>query len=694
MANLIPKIKDNTSGQLSAVVQTSSKTYLLKSGEGANFPQPKNGAADSAGDATTLNSSGIQDAGVEVEDVIVNLTDSDPVNGRFSFAVVTAVTTDSVTTTPLRGGTANTWADEDDWVVDPFVVNLSKRDGSVLSGAITAYEKVLITERTTDTLKSYAVSGFRGYDGTSIQAFANSDFVTIEQDQSFGDGIKALLTSLFSNPIATLQLIDNFSAQNIAGVKVFTDAPQSTATPSADNDLVTKAFLLANLGGGGEVTKTLDGSCSAAQRLYVKPNGNFAGATAAAKTQETSLKTVGSLTQCWSVKVADDRWVKIYATASQAYAQAGTYDASGNWVGGTEVNFFSGTVSFVSACKQGDDEGVIYVQNGTAAKLFHFTVADSPSTHTLTVGSAQNGPTGLLAGTSRRRHKIVRLTDTTFACGTFKSGATGFFLGTNSGGTLSLSAFHQHSTFASAHDYPGDICRVDDTHILFASYYADGVGSVRGKVYDVSNQASPSQSAPASGFYSFGASNNAWCTFDEVGADGDNLVAGWHSYGNEGLWEISGSSITSKGSWTSPSETSLDHYNEGNGVFKVADNVWGCTGTSSVSFFGWNGSSVDSLGSFSYGETATGAVMAEGLGICHIDATDAEAIVGSYDTTAYANFLANEAQTDGNQIKGIGAGGILDSETGLTVGVNYIIDGETWGQTLSETEVFVTKTVS
>lgn len=669
---------NDAESKLNSHLLASGTSFTLPSGNGSLYPVGYNANTTSLGTSTTLNKTGIQAEltalGLGIDDVIKN-------NTTGYSAVIVSVSTNSVTTSELESGV---WGNGDEVSIGGCSIKLQTKDSN---GNPTKFEKILV--KYVDNANDAVYIESRAQAGTTAQEWTTADYASLVYDEALYNGVKNSVAHLMK------KIYDLFhGAITLKGIKTFDSFPiLPTSNPTTDYQAIHKKFFLENAGGGGEVKKTLDGSCSANDRVFINSSGNFQKASTAANIQETTLKSVASLTQTWTVKIAANRWVKIYATASQAYAQAGTFDASGNWVGGTEVNFFSGTVSYVSACKQGSDEGVIYVQNNTAAKLFHFTVSDTPSAHTLSIGAAQNGPTGLLAGTSRRRHKIVRLTSTTFACGTFKTGATGFFLGTNTGGTFALSAFHQHSTYSSAHDYPGDICRVDDTHILFASYYADSVGSVRGKVYDVSNQAAPAQSAPASGFYSFGASNNGWATFDEVGVDGDNLVAGWHSYGNEGLWQIVGSAITSKGSWSSPYIASYDHYNEGNGVFKVSDNVWGCTNISSVAFFGWNGTTVDSLGIAGYSTTGTGAVGSEGGAICNIDATSAIAILTSYDTTSKANFLSSEAQTDGNILKGIGCGGILTSETGLTPGENYLIDGVVWGQAVGATEVFITKTV-
>jgi len=235
MSYLVPKVKDNAVSTLAANVLTSSTNILLVTDGGDNFPQPITAAATSAGSSTTLNSTGISAAGVVVGDIVVNLTDSTPATDTWSAGVVKTVTTNAVTTTPLKGGTDNTWSDTDVFVVNPFVINLTKRTGAVITGAVTQYEKVLITSKTNDTIGMPGVSGYRGFDGTTIAAFDTADFVTIEVDQSFNDGIKNLVTSIVSNP-NSMGLVNSLDDQAIFGVKTFADDSARSTTNAAPSD--------------------------------------------------------------------------------------------------------------------------------------------------------------------------------------------------------------------------------------------------------------------------------------------------------------------------------------------------------------------------------------------------------------------------------------------------------------------------
>lgn len=159
--------KNRAQGQFESGIGASDLQINLKAGEGAEFPQPITGSATSGGDAITLNSTGIQAAGVAVGDFIRNVTDE-------SYAFVTAVSTNSVTTTPLRGGSGNTWDSSDVWRCKEFVVSLNSKDAD---GVITAIELARISNRSTDVLT--VPSGGRGFGGTSALEWSADDYVEI-----------------------------------------------------------------------------------------------------------------------------------------------------------------------------------------------------------------------------------------------------------------------------------------------------------------------------------------------------------------------------------------------------------------------------------------------------------------------------------------------------------------------------------
>src|SRR5687768_7837506 len=108
--------KDNAYGRLAGTISASALSIALNSGEGARFPQPYNGTASSVGNSTTLNCTGISAAigGSAAQGKFIwNRTDN-------SIAVIKTVSTNSLTTTGLIGGTDNTWDNSDAWVIDPF----------------------------------------------------------------------------------------------------------------------------------------------------------------------------------------------------------------------------------------------------------------------------------------------------------------------------------------------------------------------------------------------------------------------------------------------------------------------------------------------------------------------------------------------------------------------------------------------
>src|SRR5688500_453198 len=91
--------KDNASGRLNATISPSVTSIPLQAGNGANFPQPYNGTATSAGSSTTLNSTGVSAAiggSAMAGKLIWNKTDG-------SIAVITNVATNALTTSRLIG---------------------------------------------------------------------------------------------------------------------------------------------------------------------------------------------------------------------------------------------------------------------------------------------------------------------------------------------------------------------------------------------------------------------------------------------------------------------------------------------------------------------------------------------------------------------------------------------------------------
>ncbi len=161
---------DNASGQLASGISPSSVSIPLLTGQGAFFPQPYQGTATSGGTASTLNSTGIGSKAT-VGQFIRNVTDG-------SWAFVQTVSTNSITTTALQNGSDNLWENADAWRIGEFIITLEKHDSAVPYN-VTAREKALVYDRSTDTLLCSSAAD-RGFDGSTAQTFAGSDYVYLE----------------------------------------------------------------------------------------------------------------------------------------------------------------------------------------------------------------------------------------------------------------------------------------------------------------------------------------------------------------------------------------------------------------------------------------------------------------------------------------------------------------------------------
>lgn len=85
------------------------------------FPTEVTGSATSAGDSTTLNSTGIGALNIQEGDTIRNTTDG-------SWAVVDELSTNSATTSALLGGSDNTWQNSDSFSVHRLAVTYVNTD--------------------------------------------------------------------------------------------------------------------------------------------------------------------------------------------------------------------------------------------------------------------------------------------------------------------------------------------------------------------------------------------------------------------------------------------------------------------------------------------------------------------------------------------------------------------------------------
>lgn len=163
--------EDVARGQLDASLSAAGLSIVLNAGEGAEFPQPLTGGCSSLGSSTALNDTGALGS-LAVGDFIRNVTD-----GSWAYVTSIAGAPNAVVTTPLIGGTDNTWDNADVWRHGEFIVTLIKTADGTATGAVTQRERVLISDRSTDTLT--VPSGGRGFDGTTGQSFAPDDFVNL-----------------------------------------------------------------------------------------------------------------------------------------------------------------------------------------------------------------------------------------------------------------------------------------------------------------------------------------------------------------------------------------------------------------------------------------------------------------------------------------------------------------------------------
>lgn len=164
---LTPK-NNVTTPTLVGAIGASDTTIALTAGQGANFPTISRATASSTGDARTLNSTGNL-AAVAVGQWLYNLTDG-------SWAICTTAGTDSITTTPLEGGSLNVWTSGDVVVLSGmFVATITQFDAD---GDIVKQERILVTNRATDTL-----TAVRGLDSDTGLAFEAGDFVQILMEE-------------------------------------------------------------------------------------------------------------------------------------------------------------------------------------------------------------------------------------------------------------------------------------------------------------------------------------------------------------------------------------------------------------------------------------------------------------------------------------------------------------------------------
>lgn len=219
---ILPAVKNNvTTAQLLGAVGAGDVSIALKAGHGALFPTIYRGDCSSTGSGTTLNDTGALGS-LAVGDFIHNLTDG-------SSAVVTSISgaPNSVTTTPLEGGSDNTWQSGDIWVVNMFIVTAVQYDTDAVT--VLKRERWKVTNRVTDTL-----TVVRGYDGDSAQTFNANDYVQLLIEKSAIENLQKAVRNLVQKDNDQAALITNL--QNDApmwlGTITGTDTLTGSATPA------------------------------------------------------------------------------------------------------------------------------------------------------------------------------------------------------------------------------------------------------------------------------------------------------------------------------------------------------------------------------------------------------------------------------------------------------------------------------
>lgn len=192
----ILKTTDNARATLASGISAAATTIALTTGQGTQMPQAKFGTASSAGTSTVLNDTGDL-AFLSIGDIIANHTDG-------SWAIVTATGTNSVTTTPLIGGTDNTWQNSDEWRYNEFVATLTNETVNP-NGTITTNkrEKVLVKNVATDTL-----TVVRGYDSSTAQTFSANDYCNIFSVSVINDGVRDALSDIRRQIIVDKTAVD------------------------------------------------------------------------------------------------------------------------------------------------------------------------------------------------------------------------------------------------------------------------------------------------------------------------------------------------------------------------------------------------------------------------------------------------------------------------------------------------------
>lgn len=387
--------KDNSNSTLASGISANTLSIPLASGGGAAFPQPYNGTATSGGTSTTLNATGISatiGGSAQVGKFIWNFTDG-------SVAVITAVATNSVTTTALLGGTSNTWGNSQQWRIDPFVLTLEKHD-SATPYNVTQREEVLVYGRSTDTLSVYQTSD-RGYNGTTAATFASSDYVYLHVTapivERFKDVVAVLAQQIDTNTnsitttntnVTNLQTGTYHYVVTTGSANAYVAATPALAAYAAGNVVVFKANFAntaaatLNLNSlGAKTIKKVDGATDLAandiangQIVVVRYDGtNFQMVSPIGQVTAAPLKNLGSVTTASSSVGSSST-----AENTMSPTWTGTATVPVNQLGvGSKIHIVLG-----GGYRQASGNLDIRVKiGGTLLVLFHNTVADDPNTY-------------------------------------------------------------------------------------------------------------------------------------------------------------------------------------------------------------------------------------------------------------------------------------------------------------------------
>lgn len=183
-AFFLPAIANNvTTPQLIGAIGAADVTVALKTGHGALLPAISRGAATSTTNSMTLTDTGDL-GGLAVGDRLLNLTDG-------SNCVVRDISSapNTVKTTPLEGGSDNTWQSGDVWVKGAYIVTGVHYDTDGVT--VLKRERMRVVNLVTDTLTVE-----RGYDGDAAQTFSANDYIQILVEKSMMENLQKAVSNI------------------------------------------------------------------------------------------------------------------------------------------------------------------------------------------------------------------------------------------------------------------------------------------------------------------------------------------------------------------------------------------------------------------------------------------------------------------------------------------------------------------